>query len=166
MLSLAVVALIGAGCTNTPDATDAGGSQTVAGHAQVVRFAGCMRDNGIREFPDPDAAGALTIETVANGTSIDTDSAAFERALAACRDLQPAGFTGGVRSPEQQQAALEFARCIRDHGVKDFPDPANGEPIVNTFKIPSSDTPGGMAVLNAAMETCGDILEAAAGEPG
>jgi hypothetical protein len=29
------------------------------------------------------------------------------------------------RSPEQQSAALNFAQCIRENGVKDFPDPAN-----------------------------------------
>ena len=88
-----------------------------------------MRDNGVREFPDPDAAGTLTIETVANGTSIDTDSAAFRAAITACKDLEPAGFTGFARSPEQQQAALKFAQCIRDNGVKDFPDPAIDEPL-------------------------------------
>ena len=68
--------------------------------------------------------------------------------------LEPAGFHGEARSPEQQEAALEFAQCIRDHGVKDFPDPAIDEPLVDTYRIPSSATPGGMAILNAAMEKC------------
>jgi hypothetical protein len=38
--------------------------------------------------------------------------------------------------------------------VKDFPDPVNGEPLVDTTKIPSSDAPGGMTILNAAMQKC------------
>jgi hypothetical protein len=139
VVALAMVALIGAGCANAPAATDTSGDDANAAHAQAVRFAGCMRDNGIREFPDPDASGTLTIETVANGTSIDTDSAAFQRAITACKDLQPPGFTGGIRSPEQQQAALRFARCIRDNGVKDFPDPAIDEPMVDTRRIPSTE---------------------------
>ena len=64
------------------------------------------------------------------------------------------GFYGEARSPEQQEAALEFAQCIRDHGVKDFPDPAIDQPLVDTNRIPSSDTQAGMAILNAAMAKC------------
>jgi hypothetical protein len=47
--------------------------------------------------------------------------------------------------------------------VKDFPDPVNGEPLVNTYKIPSSNKPGGMAILNAALRKCGSVLGGAMG---
>ena len=116
-----------------------------------------MRDNGVREFPDPDASGALTIDEIANGSSLDTNSAAFKKATSACKNLEPAGFTGGKRSSEQQEMGLKFAQCIRDNGVKDFPDPVNGEPLVNTNRIPSSSQPGGMNILNAAMHKCGAL---------
>ena len=53
-----------------------------------------MRNNGVSEFPDPDASGQLTIDAVANGSSMDTNSAAFEQAMSACKDLEPPGFTG------------------------------------------------------------------------
>jgi hypothetical protein len=157
IVGLAIVALIVTGCSNAPAGTGAssgGGGASPSGD-QAVRFAQCMRDNGVRNFPDPDASGTLTIETVANGTSIDTDSPAFQRAIAACKDLQPAGFTGFTRTPEQQQAALKFAQCIRDNGVTDFPDPAIDEPMIDTNRIPSANTPGGMTILHAAMEKCG-----------
>ena len=62
------------------------------------------------------------------------------------------------RTPKQQSASLRFAQCIRENGVKDFPDPVNGEPLVNTYKIPSSNRPGGMTILNAAMHKCGSVL--------
>jgi hypothetical protein len=114
-------------------------------------------------FPDPDASGELTIDGVLNGSSLDPSAPAWKEALSACRDLQPAGFTGGRRSTEQQDAALEFARCIRDNGVKDFPDPANGEPLVDTNRIPSAATSGGMSVLDAAMRTCGDLAASIVG---
>jgi hypothetical protein len=69
------------------------------------------------------------------------------------------------RSPEQQSAALNFAQCIRENGVKDFPDPINGEPLVDTNRIPSAATNGGMTILNAAMQKCRDLLaKAAAGQ--
>jgi hypothetical protein len=162
IVGLAIVALISAGCSNAPAASH--GTVASAAGDQAVKFAQCMRDNGVRDFPDPDASGTLTIETVANGTSIDTDSASFQRAITACKDLVPAGFTGFARTPEQQQAALGFAQCIRDNGVKDFPDPAIDEPLVNTNVIPSAATEHGMTILHAAMETCGDFAEEAIGQ--
>jgi len=47
--------------------------------------------------------------------------------------------------------------------VKDFPDPVQGEPIVDTTRIPSTERPGGMSILNAAMEKCGDLVGEAMG---
>jgi hypothetical protein len=167
--ALAVVAVIGVGCGGTGSS---GGTTTAApaGNAgdstdtprdNALRFAECMRDNGVSEFPDPGAQGAFTIEVIANGSSVDTSSAAFKRAETACKDLEPAGFYGRTRSPKQQQAALEFAQCIRDHGVKDFPDPAIDDPLVDTYRIPSSNTEAGLAILNAAMQKCGRYASAA-----
>jgi hypothetical protein len=167
LVALAMAALISAGCSNPTAGTGAssdGGNASAAGD-QAVKFAQCMRDNGVREFPDPDASGILTIETVANGTSIDTDSAAFQRAITTCKDLEPAGFTGFTRSPEQQQAALEFAQCIRDNGVTDFPDPAADEPMIDTNRIPSTATEGGMSILHAAMQKCRTFAGAAGVKP-
>jgi hypothetical protein len=42
--------------------------------------------------------------------------------------------------------------------VEDFPDPANGEPLVDTNRIPSAAGEGGMTILNAAMQKCGDAF--------
>ena len=69
----------------------------------------------------------------------------WKRAVSACKDLQPPG----RRAEAEARAAvggLRFAQCVRDNGVKDFPDPANGEPLVDTNKIPSSNQPGGMTI--------------------
>jgi hypothetical protein len=156
--ALAMVAVIGAGCGGagsggTGTAAPAGTS-TETTREKAVRYAECMRANGVSAFPDPDATGALTIDAVANNSSVDTSSAAFAQALGACKGLEPPGFTGGKRTAQQQAAALEFAQCIRDHGVKDFPDPAPDQPLVDTYRIPSSDTPAGMSILNAAMQKC------------
>jgi hypothetical protein len=78
----------------------------------------------------------------------------WTKAVNACKDLQPAGSLSSKRSPKQQTASLRFAQCVREHGVKDFPDPANGEPLIDTYKIPSSNRPGGMDILNAATAKC------------
>jgi hypothetical protein len=158
LVVVAIVALVSAGCSNPagPSASSDVGNATDV-HAQAVKFAECMRSHGVREFPDPDASGTFTIETIANGTSIDTNSPAFQQAITACKDLEPAGFTGATRTPEQQQAALKFAQCIRDNGVNDFPDPAADGPLIDTNRIPSAARNGGMSILNAAMQKCRDV---------
>jgi hypothetical protein len=154
--ALALVALIGAGCGG--NGSSGGGKTTAANQEKAVKFAECMRENGVSEFPDPDASGRLTVDGVVNGSSIDPDGPVWQGAIDTCKDLQPPGFTGdGERSSGQQEAALRFAECIRENGVTDFPDPVNGEPLVNTYRIPSSDTPEGMSILNAAMQKCGDL---------
>jgi hypothetical protein len=155
--ALAAVALICAGCgsdTTSETASTATTKKTTA-RGKAVRFSRCMRENGVREFPDPDASGELTIDGVVNGSSLDTSGAAWKGAIGACKDLEPSGFTGHKRSSSQQTAALQFALCIRENGVTDFPDPAPGAPLVDTNRIPSSARPGGMTVLNAAMQKCG-----------
>src|SRR4030095_6437941 len=128
---VAMVAVICAGCggssggTSTAATAGSAGTASSAGthtnataREKAVKFAECMRANGVSAFPDPDATGALTIDAVANNSSVDTSSAAFAQALGACKGLEPPGFTGGKRTAQQQAAALEFAQCIRDHGVK------------------------------------------------
>jgi len=139
------------------------GDSAADNRSQAVKFSQCMRDNGVKNFPDPDASGQLTADGVANNSGVDTDSPAWTKAIAACKDLQPAGFTGSKRSAEQQANAIEFAQCIRENGVPDFPDPEPDGPLVNTYRIPSSNTKAGMTALNAAMDTCGDVLS---GQPG
>jgi hypothetical protein len=166
LAALAVLAVVVAGCGN--GSASSSSSSTAAGHTSTattrekgVRFAECMRANGVGAFPDPSASGELTIDAVANGSSLDTDSAAFEQALSACKDLEPPGFTGHERNAQQQEGALRFAQCIRDNGVKDFPDPDKDQPLIDTRRIPSTATEEGMSILHSAMQKCRDSAAAA-----
>ncbi len=164
LTALAMVALTMAGCSSAPAQTGAGSSaanSTTANHVKAVKFSECMRANGVSGFPDPNASGQLTIDGVANGSSVNPNTPAFTRALGACKKLEPSGFTGSKRSSQQQQAALRFAECIRKDGVSDFPDPIPNGPLVDTNRIPSANVPGGMSILNAAMRKCRDAAAAA-----
>ncbi len=165
---LALAALIsacgsGAAATSTTGTTGSigGGDPPTPTAQKSVKFAECMRSNGVSQFPDPGPSGKLTIDQVANGSSLDTSTPAFTQALGACKGLEPAGFTGSKRSSQQQSAALRFAECVREHGVTDFPDPLPNGPLVDTNRIPSAAAPGGMSILNAAMQKCGDAAAAA-----
>jgi hypothetical protein len=152
-----MVALLSVGCSSALAGTgSSGGNTNATSRDQAMKFAECMRKSGVREFPDPDASGTLTIDGVANGSSLDTSSAAFKQAIAACKDLQPSGFIGHKRTAQEQENALKFAQCIRDNGVKDFPDPTPDSPLVDTNRIPSA-AGNGIAAINAAMQKCRDL---------
>ena len=171
--AFALVALLSAGCSRaaaetattsnsgannsaTAQTDSSAGNNTASTRQQAAKFAECMRANGVKNFPDPDASGTYTIDGIANGSSIDTTSAAFKQAMTACKDLQPAGFVGHKRTAQEQENALKFAQCIRDNGVKDFPDPGPDDPLVDTNRVPSA-TGNGLAALNAAMQKCRDF---------
>jgi hypothetical protein len=160
----ASVALISACGSSAPAGTgSSGGISTATKLENAVKFAECMRNNGVSGFPDPAASGALTIDGVINGSSLDPNSTAWKTAIGACKDLEPSGFTGHPRSAREQKGAFKFAQCIRENGVSDFPDPVNGQPLVDTNRIPSAATSNGMSILNAAMHKCRSVSPVAAG---
>jgi len=155
---IAAAALISACGSSAPASTGSGGANNATASAQAgVKFAQCMRRNGVSQFPDPSGSGKLTVDAVANGSSVDPNTPAFTQAISACKNLEPAGFMGTKRTSEQQQAGLRFARCVRENGVKDFPDPLPNGPLVDTNRIPSTAEPGGMSALHAAMQKCSDV---------
>jgi hypothetical protein len=164
LAALALVAAISAGCGSDAPSETATTTATAAKHKlsardKAVKFSECIRAHGVADFPDPDAHNDFQY-------GVSVTPAVWKRAVDACKALQPPGSLSAKRTPKQQSASLRFAQCIRDHGVKDFPDPVNGEPLVNTYKIPSSNRPGGMTILNAAMRRCGKVLNLAAGGQG
>jgi hypothetical protein len=168
LAALAMVALMGAGCSKAPAHTGTGsgsgtgsGDTNAATHEQALKFAECMRHNGVENFPDPDASGQLTIDAIANGSSLDPNTAAFKQAISACKDLEPPGFTGHKRNAQEQANAVKFAQCIRDNGVKDFPDPTPDAPLIDTNRIPSAAAKGGISILNVATQKCRDFAAAA-----
>jgi hypothetical protein len=161
---IAMVALISACGSKAPAPTgtgSAGANSSATNLQQAVKFSQCMRSNGISDFPDPNASGQLTIDAIANGSGVDTSTPTFQQALSACKDLEPPGFTGRTRTAQQQEAGLGFAKCIRANGVPAFPDPTPDGPLVDTNRLPSAATSGGMSLLHAAMQKCGSFAAAA-----
>jgi hypothetical protein len=164
-VAVALVALIGAGCGSSGDGSasgtatgtaSTGAARTATAQDKAVKLSECIRAHGVPHFPDPDAKGEYSF-------GIDVSPAVWKQAVDACKALESPGVFSGKRSPKQQSDALRFAECVRAHGVKDFPDPVNGDPLIDTTKIPSSNAPGGMAILNAATGKCRGILKLAAG---
>ena len=84
--------------------------------ADGLKYARCMRENGV-DMPDPEpGGGAVVIRGKINKNNLD-------RASRACDEYSPTGpVKKTVTDPEFQGAFLGFARCMRENGV-DVPDP-------------------------------------------
>jgi hypothetical protein len=82
-----------------------------------------MRAHGAPDFPDPGAGGPLVIP---NG--VNAKAPAFQSAQRACIKLLPSGGFGSKPSESARLAMLAMARCIRAHGVPNFPDPTATPP--------------------------------------
>ena len=153
LAALAAIAVLASACgSSTPGATN-----STASHDQAGTFSQCMRNNGVSNFPDPSASGQFTIDGIANSSGINTKSPAFSQALSACKSLEPSGFTGAQRTPQQQAAALKFAQCMRNNGVSNFPDPSPDGPIINVNGAHS--IPG----FQAALAKCSAIYSSQMG---
>ena len=142
-----------AGCSGgptVPTAGSAGGSASAGASslAEAVAYSQCIRSHGVPNFPDP-------VKTPDGGygyrtTGIDPNSAAFQGALQDCKALpSPWNSTGQQLSPAQQQAWLNWATCIRAHGVSDFPDPTFSGSEVHDTGVGSSSPQ-----LQSAMDAC------------
>jgi hypothetical protein len=79
-----------------------GGEPPKADPQQVehqLEFAKCMRTNGVPDFPDPDANGAIQIKPGAGGQlGLDPSDPKFQAAQKACARYQPAGPGAGSQT--------------------------------------------------------------------
>jgi hypothetical protein len=90
----------------------------------LVAFSACMRKHGVPNFPDPKAVSGGYSLSFGSENGIDTNSPQFKNAQQACKKLLPNGGTQNSQEQAKQlQTALNYAACIRSHGVPNFPDP-------------------------------------------
>ena len=115
----------------------------------ALAFAHCMRSHGVPSYPDPTGSG-LVKESL---QQLGVNSSRFQAAQGACRHLLPNGGSGPTAAQVQQVRALSlsFSRCVRGHGVPNFPDPASDG------RIPDPATVGvdqGSPKFQAANQAC------------
>jgi hypothetical protein len=117
------VASLDDGAADAPEATTEGTSSPEDIEEAMLAFTECMRDHGI-DMPDPQVDGegggmAIAIEG-------DVEDGRFQEAQEACEPLM-ANARGNIEIDPEEQAEmqaemLEFAECMREHGI-DMPDP-------------------------------------------
>ncbi len=168
---LAVAALGVAACGGDEKEASGSGGEPAAQtdqektRAAAVKFAECMRENGVEKFPDPAADGGTRI---AVGPESGIDPQEFEAASKACEefreDIKPQLSEGD--QAEFKERALEHARCMREHGI-DMPDPEfSGDGGVTT-KLEKGRVDPEDPDFKAAQEECGGggMIAAPAGKP-
>jgi hypothetical protein len=118
-----------------------------------VRFAACVRAHGVSDFPDPGGKFPSGLK----------QRPGFRAAMRTCLRLEPPGrSTGRQFTASQRLAALAQVRCIRDHGVPDFPDPTFPASGGELFPAASGFNPESPAFRRAA-RSCG--LSGPIGQP-
>ena len=113
--------------STTGDTTTSSPSQHPPGRI-AFRFSACMRAHGLSNFPDPNVQqnGNQVSATIHLTPSMKGSPAARSAFRACARILGPRADAHPVSPADrrkQMQAALAFARCMRDHGFPNFPDP-------------------------------------------
>ncbi len=78
----------------------------------------CMQTHGVPDFPEPNAQGW------APAAGINTNSPSFQAASDHCLPNSGAQPTP-AENPQVLAQALRFSRCMRSHGIADFPDPGS-----------------------------------------
>jgi hypothetical protein len=148
VLATAVLALLAAACgssgssTGSHGAPNAGGSTT---SASLVRYSACMRSHGVPNYPDPDSSGQLPKP---DAHHLGVSSSQLQATQQACQHLLPSNgrainagsITQCMMADDCPQSLVQhllneersFARCMRSHGVPNWPDPtidSQGRPV-------------------------------------
>jgi hypothetical protein len=131
---LALVALALVACGGDDPARSSSGSGGGSGRQGIdaqtkkamLDYARCMREHGI-DMPDPkfEDGGGLVMQEGGENTTPEQQREA-ERACAKYqRQVKPPPISEEQQA-EMRRAALENAKCMREHGI-DMPDPQFGE---------------------------------------
>ncbi|MDG4775199.1 hypothetical protein [Solwaraspora sp. WMMD792] len=145
----------GAGPTASAGAGDGDGDGVdgLTEEERQLRFARCMRENGV-DMPDPEPGEGGAMQ----GFGTDSDMEKVEAAIEQCREFLPGGGETGQSDPEQIERVREIAKCMRENGVTDFPDPdVDGRMNLDLSMSPDDPT------FQAAMEKCGQGMAPPAG---
>jgi hypothetical protein len=151
-----LVAACGRGGSRHPAASSIAASASSSARQSGALYASCMRAHGVANFPD--SAVSINDGHVEFNIPLSIKSEPqFQSASRACSKDLPGG--GASAKPSANiQDELDFARCMRAHGITDFPDPLQG----GGFNIPGdTNTPQ----FQAAETACQSRLGTSAAHP-
>lgn len=129
-----------------PRRTDSGETDDAAAadpDTQALRFAACMRDNGI-DMPDP-GPGPQGLGDAFQAVAQDSDRDTLQQALNTCQDLMP---QYAAQEQHTDDVMLDLAECLREQGLDVSDDPFNDAHLGNVD----------VGEFSQAMEVCRDVL--------
>ena len=151
--ALACLALVAAACSSAAKTGTGAGPAHGSARQSELAFSRCMRAHGISDFPDPSSQGGIALNG-GPGSDLNPSSPLFKAANSACKPLLP---PQKALSPAQQAAAraqaLRYARCMRAHGISDFPDP-NAQGGIALSPKPGGDLEPNNPRFQAANQAC------------
>jgi hypothetical protein len=133
VVGAAAFALLAAGCggggSGSPGVATVGSSTATTATTRaesLVAYSRCMRSHGVPGFPDPDRRGGIAKLQVVDARQ--RNPSRFDAADGACHHLLPNESLATPETAQQRRTQLadelSFARCMRSHGVTNFPDPS------------------------------------------
>jgi hypothetical protein len=111
-----------------------------------------MRADGVPNWPDPNTSGVFD-KSKLSSQQLGASTSRVQAAQGACQHLLPNG--GGSNPAQVQQVkalGLEFSRCVRSHGLPNFPDPAGDGRIPDPASVGIDQ---GSPKFQAANQACG-----------
>jgi hypothetical protein len=126
------VASVASSTANTQGSSSGNSSPAAAQANKALAYSRCIRSNGVPNYPDPNSNGNLP---KGNAKAFGVSTSQYQAAERACGHLLPSGgsatltqclMTGDCPRSVVQPALEEgrkFARCMRSHGVTNWPDP-------------------------------------------
>jgi hypothetical protein len=88
------------------------------------------------------------------GTGLDPNSPRFKAADNACKPLMPSTVINPAQQASIRAGNLRYARCMRAHGIADFPDPNSQGAIQIQVSQPGSDLDPNNPRFKAANSVC------------
>ncbi|MEN3362704.1 MAG: hypothetical protein V7637_6686 [Mycobacteriales bacterium] len=137
-------------------------SPSTGANNSPVKYSQCMRAHGVPKFPDPGGNGGIALD--AGKLGVDPRSTVFKAAEKACESVRPKGPPPDPKlAAEAQQRALAYSKCMRSHGVKNFPDP-KFDGNSTSLSVPESVRPNSPQ-FKAADAVCKKLMPGPGGGP-
>ncbi|GAA4717508.1 hypothetical protein Prum_020440 [Phytohabitans rumicis] len=133
----------------TPSASASAGGDKGTDQENMLKYAQCMRDNGVPDFPDPKMEGGGISFSLPQGA----DKAKVDAAQEKCKSHLPNGGEAPKADPERLEQMRKLSECMRANGVPNFPDPSEDGGIaldMSKLGLSGPDDPK----LKAAEEKC------------
>jgi len=168
-LAGAGLSLSACGGTSSPGAGGSTSPQdTAANNSKALQFAQCMRVHGVPNFPDPSGGQIdLRVQQTPNSTTVNgvqVNGPAFQTAMKSCRSYLPnGGHPTATQTAKAKSEALAMSKCMRSHGVPNFPDPQfqTGPDGGIGVRISGAGINPNSPAFQAASKACGQIFGSA-----